>query len=151
MEEHLPNGKLVVETSLAEHQDVKNLLHTLDEWMSTKLDSNSNIPAEWPAWPMELITTIRKSLMDHIKEEETISFPALRLYLPQKKLFEIGDKLEKARKHAPTRPHPSLDAHSTIVTKIVGTGAAFIDKAKDSKRTFKQFERGEDNTGDALR
>jgi translation initiation factor 2 gamma subunit (eIF-2gamma) len=43
---------------------------------------------------------------------------------------KIGEKLEVAKKVAPTRPHPDTPPNS-MVQKTMGTGAAIMDHARD--------------------
>lgn len=44
---------------------------------------------------------------------------------------ELGEKLEQARKIAPTRPHPDTPPTPTV-QKTVGVGAAIIDHVRDT-------------------
>jgi hypothetical protein len=76
------------------------------------------------------VTVLIESVRHHVKEEETELFPAVRAALGRKRLGEIGDLLEAAKKVAPAHPHPrSPDTPPGNV--IAGAAAAVIDKARD--------------------
>jgi len=136
---HLLNGQIIATTALCNLRKVRELLYQLDKWLSTKLDHNDWIPAEWPAFPFELISSIRKNFIEHAREEQKMTFVALRKNFTQDRLFRIGDRLERTRRSAPTRPHKSIPTSSGIVSKIVRCGIALFDRAKDSRRPFEQY------------
>ena len=46
-------------------------------------------------------------------------------------LSRLGEKLETAKKVAPTRPHPGTPPNP-LVQKTMGTGAAVIDHVRDA-------------------
>jgi hypothetical protein len=54
----------------------------------------------------------------------------LRQNIPREKLVEMGRDVEKAKKLAPTRPHPSAP-HSELFHKIVGPGVGMVDRLMD--------------------
>ena len=51
--------------------------------------------------------------------------------MDQKELFELGEKLERAKKMAPTRPHPHTPSSATV-QKTMGTAAAAVDHLRDA-------------------
>ena len=57
-------------------------------------------------------------------------FPKLREAISANQLLEIGDKLEKAKKRAPTRPHPKAP-NRPPANKMARPPAAVFDKARD--------------------
>jgi hypothetical protein len=46
------------------------------------------------------------------------------------KLVELGEKVQTAKKLAPTRPHPSAP-HSELFHKTLGPGVGLIDRLRD--------------------
>jgi hypothetical protein len=69
----------------------------------------------------------------HVEEEEGEAFPKVRDALGQERLFEIGEAMERAKKVAPTRPHPY--APSTPPANLVaGPAAGVMDRAREAGR-----------------
>ena len=58
-------------------------------------------------------------------------WPRFESALSREDRGELGEKLEQARKIAPTRPHPDTPANPTV-QKTAGVGAAFIDRVRDT-------------------
>ena len=108
----------VVLESLEEHHIVKWTLSELDGMAA---DHERFVPK---------VTVLIESVKHHIEEEESEMFPKVRSALGRKKLAEIGDVMEKARKAAPSRPHPK--APDTPPGNLVaGVAAGAVDKARD--------------------
>src|SRR5919107_3204758 len=124
IEDHVPNGKDEVEHDKKEHDDIVKLMKRLE-----KVE-----PSE-PAF-MELVNELEAQLSHHANDEETEQFPKLRLHIPREKLVDIGEKVEKAKKLAPTRPHPSAP-HSELFHKTLGPGVGMVDRLLD-KLTHRQ-------------
>ncbi|ADX71359.1 hemerythrin domain-containing protein [Pseudarthrobacter phenanthrenivorans] len=118
VEDHVPNGKEEVEHDKKEHDEIVKLMKRLE-----KADSSDQ---EF----MELVHELEGQLTHHASDEETEQFPKLRLHIPREKLVEIGGKVEKAKKLAPTRPHPSAP-HSELFHKTVGPGVGMVDRLLD--------------------
>lgn len=118
MEEHLPNGTEDVEHDKKEHDELVSALKELE-----KLD------AEDPRF-LPQVSEVEKLLDHHIHDEEDEQFPKLRQHLSQDKLNEMGEKVQKAKKLAPTRPHPSAP-HSELFHKTVGAGVGLTDRLRD--------------------
>src|SRR5437588_2953652 len=57
------------------------------------------------------VTVLIESVRHHVEEEEKELFPEVRKALGRKRLGEIGDQMEEAKKTAPTRP---VEASSKI-------------------------------------
>jgi hypothetical protein len=54
----------------------------------------------------------------------------MRRACSEQDLVELGEKFEKAKKMAPTRPHPMAPDHPPA-NKILGPGAGLIDRMRD--------------------
>jgi hypothetical protein len=57
-------------------------------------------------------------------------FPKLRAQVPRDKLVELAEKVETAKKLAPTHPHPNAP-NSALFHKVVGPGVGFVDRLRD--------------------
>lgn len=118
MEKHLPGGKEEVEHDKQEHDEIVQVMKKLEE-----------ADAADPAF-MELVQELDKQLRHHADDEESDQFPKLRAHLSSEQLVEMGDKVQKAKQLAPTRPHPSAP-HSELFHKSVGPGVGMIDRLRD--------------------
>src|SRR4028118_1988126 len=75
------------------------------------------------------MSVLMESVRHHVKEEESELFPQVRKEIRRKELAELGEALEKAKKTAPTKPHPR--APDTPPGNLVaGPTAGVLDKAK---------------------
>jgi hemerythrin superfamily protein len=118
MEKDLPGGKEEVEHDKQEHDEIVQVMKKLEE-----------ADAADPAF-MELVQELDKQLRHHADDEESDQFPKLRAHLSSEQLVEMGDKVQKAKHLAPTRPHPSAP-HSELFHKSVGPGVGMIDRLRD--------------------
>jgi hemerythrin superfamily protein len=79
------------------------------------------------------VTVMMENVRHHIGEEEHDLFPQVRSALGRKELQELGERLEEAKRTAPTRPHPRSPDEppgNQVVTPV----AALLDSAKDAMR-----------------
>ncbi|HUN32003.1 MAG TPA: hemerythrin domain-containing protein [Trebonia sp.] len=67
----------------------------------------------------------------HIAFEEEVVWPGLRLALTLEEAGRLGEKVEKAKEKAPTRPHPKAPA-SPGVLKAAGPAVATVDRLRDT-------------------
>jgi hemerythrin-like domain-containing protein len=111
------SNELVFE-SLEEHHIVK--------WVLSELQSMDVTDERFDAKVRVLIDNVGH----HIEEEESELFPKVQKALSDEQLSDLGDQLEKAKKVAPTRPHPrSPDTPpANIVAGLVSFG---VDRARD--------------------
>lgn len=68
---------------------------------------------------------------DHIAFEQDVVWPRLRAAVSHEELEKLGEKLERAKKIAPTRPHPDTPP-SPAALKTVGMVAATMDHIRDA-------------------
>jgi hemerythrin superfamily protein len=116
--DRVPDTEDMVLESLEEHHIVK--------WVLSELDDMKPDHERFKAKMTVLIENVRH----HVEEEESELFPQVRKAIGRKELGELGDAMEKAKKTAPTRPHPK--APDTPPGNVVaGTAAAVVDKARD--------------------
>jgi hemerythrin superfamily protein len=115
----LPNGDELVDEEIKEHSEAEELLK---RWES--LDGDD------PEF-MTVYGEIKKGLLHHIDEEEEPKlFPQMQAALSQEEQLELGEKITKAKKLAPTRPHPSAP-DSPPGDKILGVPMGIIDRIRD--------------------
>jgi len=118
VKEHVPNGAQEVEHDKEEHDEIVQLMKQLED-----------VDAGEPRF-MDLVRQLEAQLRHHANDEETDQFPQLRAHIPVEKLVDLGEKVERAKKLAPTRPHPSAP-HSELFHKTVGPGVGMIDRLRD--------------------
>ena len=118
MKEHLPDGEQAVQHDTEEHQELEEQMKQLE--------------AVEPADPRfdQLLRELEATLRDHVRDEEDEQFPQLRARIPHEQLVEIGQKVETAKRMAPTRPHPGAP-HSEAFHKLVGPGVGLVDRLRD--------------------
>lgn len=115
----LPGGDQLAEEALDEHQEVKETL--------AELEKMSPSDAGFDLRVRSLIRDVRH----HVDEEESEMFPKLTSAIPKKKLEEMGDRMEKAKRIAPTRPHPRAP-NTPPGNLVAGPMAAVVDRARDA-------------------
>lgn len=118
MEEQLPNGTEEVQHDKQEHDEVVQVMKQIED-----------VEASAPNF-MDLVRRLEAQLRHHAEDEESQQFPKLRAHIPGEKLFDMGEKVESAKKLAPTRPHPSAP-HSELFHKTVGPGVGMVDRLLD--------------------
>ncbi|HEV2768066.1 MAG TPA: hemerythrin domain-containing protein [Acidimicrobiales bacterium] len=115
--EALPTVEDEVLEGLEEHHIVK--------WTLSELDGMDPSHERFDA----KVTVLIESVRHHVEEEEGDLFPQIRQALGRKRLGEIGDAMEEAKKTAPTRPHPK--APDTPPGNIAANKAAgVLDRAR---------------------
>lgn len=119
MTEYLDDGQELVEHDKGEHQELEELLKTLE-----------GVEPPDPQFPAT-VARVQEVLADHISDEEDEQFPRLRELVPADRLVELRGKVELAERVAPTRPHPEAP-HSEMFHKIVGPGVGMVDRLRDA-------------------
>lgn len=118
IEEHVPGGAEKVEHDKQEHDEIVQLMKQTED-----------VGASEPVF-MERVRQLEAMLRHHANEEEAEQFPQLRTHIPGDKLVELGEKVQNAKKLAPTRPHPSAP-HSELFHKTIGPGVGMVDRLLD--------------------
>jgi len=117
--EALPDGDELVDEEIEEHSEAEELLK---RWEGMDGDD--------PEF-MTVYQEIKEGLLHHIDEEEEPKlFPKMQAALSADQLAELGEKIEKAKKLAPTRPHPSAPDEPPM-DKLVGVPTGVIDRVRD--------------------
>lgn len=111
---------LVLE-SLEEHHIVK--------WTLSELEKMDPDDERYDAKMQVLMESVRH----HVEEEEGELFPKAKKLLGAEMIEELGRRMEKAKKLAPTRPHPRAP-DTPPGNMVAGLMAAMMDKTKDVAR-----------------
>lgn len=119
MERELPDGADEVAHDKQEHEELVVAMKKLE-----------NVDAEAPTF-MSLVTELKELLEHHAHDEEDGQFPKLRANLSAESLQDLGEKVESAKRIAPTRPHPG-SPHSELFHMTVGPGVGMVDRLRDA-------------------
>ena len=113
----VPETEDTVLESLEEHHIVK--------WVLSELEDMKPDHERFKAKMTVLIESVRH----HVEEEESELFPQVRKAVGRKELAELGEALEKAKKTAPTKPHPRAP-DTPPGNLLAGPTAGLVDKAR---------------------
>ena len=109
-----------VDTDLAEHQSMKEILARLDDADPEDPSVDADVEA------------LGTALEEHVTTEE-VQLTELRGRLSPQLFTEMAEAAEKARSTAPTRPHPNAPSGGVGAT-VAGGAASLVDKARDALR-----------------
>jgi hemerythrin superfamily protein len=116
--DHLPDGEQAIEHDIQEHKELETLMKHLEgaDAGTTEFE--------------DALRTLQQVLADHVRDEESEQFPQLRAQVPAETLADLREKVERAKKLAPTRPHPSAP-NAELFHKLVGPGVGLVDRLRD--------------------
>ena len=127
--ECVPDTEDHILESLEEHHIVK--------WVLSELEGMDPGDERFDA----KVTVLKENVEHHVEEEEQDWFPMVREAMGRKALQELGAAMEKAKKTAPTRPHPR-SPDTPPGNLVVGAAAGIIDQArKTGKDAVKRASR----------
>jgi hemerythrin-like domain-containing protein len=115
----LPDGERLASTATQQEQEGKEILDRLD-----KLDASET---EFE----QLVSAFIAAGRTHIDYEESEVWPLLRTTLTAQQADYLGERLQTAKKTAPTRPHPHTPP-SPGVLKTGGPAVAAADRLRDA-------------------
>jgi hemerythrin superfamily protein len=116
--QYLPGGAVDVDKHLSEHMAVKKTLAAMD-----------SLPAGDSA-ERGLVEELQREIEEHVRDEEEQFMPALRRAVDADALQQLGRQLDKAKKLAPTRPHPHAPDQPPAEA-VIGAVAAVYDRLRD--------------------
>jgi iron-sulfur cluster repair protein YtfE (RIC family) len=119
VQEYVPNGAEQVDHDKEEHQEIVEVMKEIE-----------GVDAADPEF-IARVQQLEEQLRHHAQDEESEQFPQLRAHISGEQLVKIGEKVQNAKKLAPTRPHPSAP-HSELFHKTVGPGVGMIDRLRDA-------------------
>jgi len=117
--EVLDDGDALADRAVQQEQEGKKLLQRLED----------GVPGD-PDY-QEALKAFVKAGRDHIAYEQEVVWPAFEAAVSREDLMKMGEKLEAAKKVAPTRPHPDTPP-SPGVLKTMGMATAMVDHVRDA-------------------
>jgi hemerythrin-like domain-containing protein len=77
-----------------------------------------------------LTHSVAGHLREHITYEQNVIWPKLQLRLTSEESAALGEQLERARRWAPTRPHPHVPPDPRLL-RALAPAAAVLDRARN--------------------
>jgi hemerythrin superfamily protein len=114
----LPDGDRKADEEIQEHAEVEELLKRWE-----RLDADD---PEFTA----VFEEMRRSVLHHIDQEEGQLFPELQRNLTVPQMDALGEKISKAKRLAPTRPHPAAPDEPPL-DKLLGLPIGLVDRIRD--------------------
>ncbi|WP_214416090.1 hemerythrin domain-containing protein [Sphaerisporangium fuscum] len=111
--ELVPNGNELADHAIRQEQRAKFKLNDLIDFE----------PGEFRY--EEMLTGFINDAREHIAFEEEQVFPELRLVIHPERAVELGTKIERAKRMAPTRPHP----HTPPTPGVLKATSPFVGTA----------------------
>ncbi|MFD6939075.1 hemerythrin domain-containing protein [Streptomyces goshikiensis] len=116
--EHFPDGELIADKELADHARVERMLKDLEGVDGAGLEFDRRI------------AELRAEVTAHVWDEEQNLFPRLRQGCSPEDLHRLGDKVRRAKKFAPTRPHPGAPG-TPSGGRLPAPATGLVDRARD--------------------
>jgi hemerythrin-like domain-containing protein len=115
----LEDGDELADAAIAQEQEGKRLLQRLEDGEPGDPDYQ------------QALGEFVKAGREHISYEQDVVWPKFEAAVSKGDLEKLGEKLEAAKKIAPTRPHPGTPPNSAV-QKTMGTAAAMADHVRDA-------------------
>ena len=115
----LDDGDALADKAIEQEQQGKKLLQRLEDGTPGEPDYHAAL--------QEFVTAGR----GHIAYEQDVVWPAVRAAIGHDELAKLGEKLEVAKKIAPTRPHPDTPPNPAVLN-TVGLATAVLDHVRDA-------------------
>ncbi|MEE1761247.1 MULTISPECIES: hemerythrin domain-containing protein [unclassified Streptomyces] len=117
--EHLSNGDAVADRELADHTAAERTMKDLER-----------CAVDDPEFD-RLVTQLMAEVRHHVRDEESNLFPQLAKACSASVLNDLGDKVRRAKKLAPTRPHPGAPTKPPA-NRILAPGLGLVDRMRDA-------------------
>jgi len=117
--ELLEDGDALADTAVAQEQEGKKLLQRLEDGTPGDPDYQ------------EALKEFVKAGREHIAYEQNVVWPAFEAAISREDSVKLGEKLEAAKKVAPTRPHPDTPPNPGVL-KTMGMATAMVDHVRDA-------------------
>ncbi|WP_030548811.1 hemerythrin domain-containing protein [Streptomyces albus] len=115
----VPGGAELADKEIADHAAVERLLKDLESRRPVDPDFDT------------LVIRLIGEVTAHIHDEERHLFARLREVCPAERLEALGGKIRRAKRAAPTRPHPGAP-DTPPVNRLLDPGAGLVDRARDT-------------------
>ncbi|SEG07244.1 Hemerythrin HHE cation binding domain-containing protein [Thermomonospora echinospora] len=115
---HLPDGDRIADKEIADHAAAERTMKELE-----RIDTGDHRFDD-------VFGRLEREVREHIAEEEDLLFPRLRSVCDGETLVDLGAKVERAKKTAPTRPHPSTP-DTPPLNRLLDPGTGLVDRARD--------------------
>ncbi|MFG2085304.1 MULTISPECIES: hemerythrin domain-containing protein [unclassified Spirillospora] len=114
----VPDGDQIADREISEHAEVERILKELEKADAAHESFNT------------LVNRLIEDVSAHVEDEEGNLFPKLAEHADADQLLELGDKVQSAKRVAPTRPHPSAP-NTPPLNKLLAPGAGLVDRVRD--------------------
>jgi hemerythrin-like domain-containing protein len=115
----LSDGDASADRAIEQEQEGKKLLQRLEDGVPGEADYH------------EALQDFVRAGREHIAYEQDVVWPLFEAAVSHDELVRLGEKLEAAKKIAPTRPHPDTPP-SPAVLKTMGMATAVVDHVRDA-------------------
>ncbi|HEX6196154.1 MAG TPA: hemerythrin domain-containing protein [Jiangellaceae bacterium] len=119
LREHVEGGDEIADEEIAEHREAEQVMKDME-----------GLDADDPQL-REKFNALVEDVTHHIKEEESDALPKLQSSCPEDELIELGQNIERAKRIAPTRPHPTAP-DTPPMNKLLAPGAGLVDRVRDA-------------------
>jgi hemerythrin-like domain-containing protein len=113
------NGDALADTAIEQEQAGKRLLQRLEDGAPGEPDYQ------------DALQQFVKAGREHIAYEQDVVWPLFQASVSDEDLVKLGERLEAAKKIAPTRPHPDTPPVPAVL-KTMGTATAVLDHVRDA-------------------
>jgi hemerythrin-like domain-containing protein len=115
----LEDGDALADNAIEQEQEGKRLLQLLADGKPGEAEYH------------EALQQFVKAGREHIAFEQDVVWPRFEAAVSREHLEKLGEQLERAKKIAPTRPHPNTPPNPTVL-RTMGVGTALVDHVRDS-------------------
>lgn len=115
----LDDGDALADDAIKQEQDGKKLLQRLADGKPGEAEYH------------DALQQFVRAGREHISYEQDVVWPRFEAAVSREHLEKLGEQLERAKKIAPTRPHPDTPPNP-MVLRTVGVGAAIVDHVRDA-------------------
>ncbi|MET8247639.1 hemerythrin domain-containing protein [Streptomyces sp. NPDC005202] len=117
--QYLSDGDAIADREIQDHSEAERTMKELE-----------GCQADDPQFD-QLISRLMREIREHVRDEEHNLFPQLRQAAAPEDLEQLGEKVRRAKKTAPTRPHP-VAPDTPPANKILAPGAGLVDRIRDA-------------------
>ncbi|MEU6666845.1 hemerythrin domain-containing protein [Streptomyces sp. NPDC046727] len=117
--EHLTDGDALADKEIEDHSRAERIMKDLE-----------GLQADDPQFDM-LMAQLTSEIRSHVADEEQNLFPKMEAACPADALMDLGEKVRRAKKMAPTRPHPSAP-DTPPANKLLAPGVGLVDRMRDA-------------------